>query len=253
MLPLIVGNWKMNPQSVTTATSLAKNIKTAVGKINGADIVIAPPTVYIASVHTILKHSKTIALGVQTIHHEKLGAFTGEISIPMVHEFLVKYIILGHSERRAIGEDDVIINEKLIATLKAGMTAILCIGEKKRDVGGLYLLGIEKQIRAGLVGVSRTKLSQIVIAYEPVWAIGSGVTPTAEDIHEMRLFIEKIISDMYERNHAQKVRVLYGGSVDEKNARELFVGGTVDGFLVGGASLHAKTFRDIIISVLPSH
>ena len=253
MLPLIVGNWKMNPPSVTIATSLAKNIKTAVGKIDGVDIVIAPPTVYIASVHAILKHSKTIALGVQTIHHEKLGAFTGEISIPMVHEFLVKYIILGHSERRAIGEDDITINEKLTATLKAGMTAILCIGEKTRDVGGLYLSGIEKQIRAGLVGVSRTKLSQVVIAYEPVWAIGSGVTPTADDIHEMRLFIEKIISDMYERNYAQKVRVLYGGSVDEKNARELFVGGTVDGFLVGGASLHAKTFRDIIISVLPSH
>ena len=249
--PLIVGNWKMNPLSVATATSLAKNIKIAVGKVDDVDIVIAPPMVYIASVHAILKHSKTIALGVQTIHHEKLGAFTGEISIPMVHEFSVRYIILGHSERRALGEDDVTINEKLTATLKAGMTAILCIGEKKRDVGGLYLSSIEKQIRSGLAGVSKTKLSQVVIAYEPVWAIGSGVTPTAEEMYEMRLFIEKILSDMYERIYAQKVRVLYGGSVNEKNARTLFMESTVDGFLVGGASLHADTFAQIVMGVRP--
>ncbi len=141
------------------------------------------------------------------------------------------------------------VHEKLVAVIKAGMTAVLCVGEKMRDEGGLYLSGIEAQVRRALAQVPKAKLGQVVIAYEPIWAIGTGKTASAEDVHEMKLFIEKVLSDLYGRNYAQKVRILYGGSVNEKNARELFVEGAVDGFLVGGASLHADVFIDIIKQV----
>lgn len=249
IMPLVVANWKMNPISSTQSSVLAVTLKKALVKIKGVDVVIAPPIVYLDVVSRIHKKSSAFSLGVQNIHHEKLGAHTGEISLSMIKEFGTTHCILGHSERRASGESDVQVNQKLLATIKAGLTGILCVGETKRDQSGHYLSHIETQIRTALAQVTKTSLSKVVIAYEPIWAIGTGKNATSADVHEMKLFIERILSDMYGRNFAQKVRILYGGSVHGKNAHELFSEGMVNGFLVGGASLHADEFIQIVNAV----
>lgn len=247
--PLVIGNWKMNPQSASLSKKLGEQLKKSLSKLKNVDVVIAPPTVYLDAVNSLSNNGKNFLLGAQNAHHEKLGAHTGEVSLSMLASFNVSHIILGHSERRAGGETDEAINNKLIATIKAGLIGVVCVGEKKRDAGAHYLSHIEAQIRSAFAKIPKVKLAQVVIAYEPIWAIGTGETATGSDVHEMRLFIEKVISDLYGRNLAQKVRILYGGSVNEKNARELFVEGTVDGFLVGGASLHAEEFANIVKAV----
>ena len=167
----------------------------------------------------------------------------------MLKSFDVRYVIVGHSERRKAGETDEAVNARVTAVIKAGLTAVLCVGEAKRDHGAQYLGDIEGQIRKACAGLSRAKLESLVVAYEPVWAIGTGHTATPEDVHEMKLFIQKTLTDLYGRNYAQKVRVLYGGSVNAKNAGELMRDGMVDGFLVGGASLNAKEFSGIVSAV----
>ena len=244
--PLVIGNWKMNPLTATLSKKLAGDLKKGLAKVTGVDVVIAPPMLYVTSVHHTRSGSKAYALGVQNIHHEKLGAHTGEISLSMVKQYDVTHVILGHSERRKEGETDAQVHEKLLATLKSNMTGVVCVGEEKRDTHGHYLTHIETQIRSALATIPKGKLGQIVIAYEPIWAIGTGTAATAADVHEIKLFIEKVITDLYGRNYAQKVRIIYGGSVNPKNVRELFTEGMMDGFLVGGASLHAEDFIAII-------
>ena len=247
--PLVVANWKMNPQSVTLSIKLASDLKKKLQKVSGVDVVIAPPSVFLESVTKVKGHTKVFSLGAQNVHHEKLGSYTGEVSLTMLKSFGVSYVILGHSERRAEGESDTLVNKKLLATIKESLVGIVCVGEEKRDTQGHYLSHIEMQIRNACAGVSKTRLEQIVIAYEPIWAIGTGNTATVSDVHEIKLFIEKVLSDIYGRNSAQKVRIIYGGSVNAKNAEELYTDGTVDGFLVGGASLRAEEFAQIVISV----
>lgn len=247
--PLVVGNWKMNPLSVSLSFKLAKEIKSLLSKKNPVTVVIAPPALYLETVKKVANGSHLFTLGAQNAYYEKLGAHTGEISIPMLKDIGVSHVILGHSERREKGETDVAVNQKVLAVIKEGLIAVLCIGERARDSAGNYLTFIEQQIRSSLREVGRTKLEQVVIAYEPVWAIGAGVSATPEDVREMRIFIEKVLSDIFGRNYASKVRILYGGSVSEKNAKEIFVQGTVDGFLVGGASLHPREFVHIIKNV----
>jgi triosephosphate isomerase len=244
--PLVIGNWKMNPLSISLSTKLGTELKKSLVSIKDVEVVVAPPFVYLGAVHKVRNGSRVFRMGAQNVFHEKLGAYTGEISLPMLQEFGVTHVILGHSERRAHGETDAQVNTKLTATIKAGLVGVVCVGEMTRDHGAHYLTHIEMQIRSACAKISKGKLDQVVIAYEPIWAIGTGNTATADDVHEMRLFIEKVLSDMYGRNLAQKVRILYGGSVNAKNAQELFVNGTVDGFLVGGASLHADEFTQIV-------
>lgn len=250
ILPLVVGNWKMNPQSPSLATRLGKDLKKSLSRVSGAEVVVAPPYVYLHTLDAVRNGSGAFMLGAQDVHPEKLGAHTGGVSLPMLSGFGATHVIIGHSERRAEGETDEAVNRKLTAVVKAGLTAIVCVGEGKRDQGGHYLSFIENQIRKAFFGLGKAKLAQIVIAYEPIWAIGTGVNATPEDVHEMRLFIEKVVSDIYGRNDAQRVRILYGGSVNGKNSQELFTQGTVDGFLVGGASLHAEEFTQIVKSTI---
>jgi len=249
--PLIIGNWKMNPQSASLAKKLFSDIKNELrGKVaKDTSVVIAPPSLYLEKAHKINGRSKYLTLGAQTVHHAKLGAYTGEVSISMLKDLEVTTVILGHSDRRATGETDELVNQKLRATIKAGMVGVVCIGENKRDTSGHYLSFIEQQIRKAMASISRAKLGQIVIAYEPIWAIGTGDSATSTDIHEMKLFIEKIISDIYGRNMAKKVRIIYGGSVNKRNAKDLHKDGMMNGFLVGGASLHAEEFAEIIKEV----
>lgn len=247
-LPLVIGNWKMNPQSVTLSTKLALELKKNLQRVQGAHIVVAPPFTFLDAVREARGSSKVFSLGAQNVHHEKLGARTGEVSLPMLKSFGVTHVILGHSERRASGETDKMVHQKILSTLKEGLVAVVCVGELKRDTAGHYLSHIESQIREALRTVPRSKLGQVVIAYEPIWAIGTGNNATVEDVHEMKIFIEKVIADLYGRTYAQKMHILYGGSVSGKNATELFTGGMVDGFLVGGASLHAEEFAQIVKS-----
>lgn len=252
MVPLVVGNWKMNPQSLSLGVKLATGVKKKLTKhmLNHAEVVIAPPVLYLESIKKLNGKTQTgYSLGVQNVHYAKLGAFTGEISLQMLQAFGISHAIVGHSERRALGETDSLINQKLATVLKNGITGILCVGESKRDQSGHYLNHIEKQIRAAFAGIPRTKLSKAVVAYEPLWAIGSGNNATPHDIHEMKLFIEKTLTDIYGRNFAQKIRIIYGGSVNKQNAKELHQEGMMNGFLVGGASLYADEFIEIIKAV----
>ncbi len=247
--PLVVGNWKMNPQNAEIAKRLGADVKKMVAKHRNVQIVVVPPAIFIPIVATTLTSGKSYAIGAQNVHAEKLGSHTGEISLSMLKSFDVRYVIVGHSERRMSGETEEEVNKKVGAVIKNGMTPILCVGESRRDQSAQYLGEIEHQIRSACAGLSRTKLGELVIAYEPVWAIGSGQTATPADIHEMKLFIEKTLSDLYGRNYAQKVRILYGGSVNAKNAADLMRDGVIDGFLVGGASLSAKEFSSIVKAV----
>ena len=244
--PLVIGNWKMNPASLVLAKKLARELKKKLGLQQEITTVLVPPFVYTESVRTLLGNSKAILLGAQDAFSEGEGSYTSQISIPMLKDLGVRYVILGHSERRALGETDREINAKLVASIKAGLVGVLCVGEHKRDIGGQYLSFIEEQVRHALKGISKSKLDAITIAYEPLWAIGTGTNATPADVHEIKLFIERILTDIYGRTNARRVRVLYGGSVNSKNARELYSEGAVDGFLVGGSSLKAEEFASIV-------
>ncbi len=252
--PLVIANWKMNPQTVSVAKRLASDIKKDLARIDSVEVVLAPPAPFLSVVEEVRNGSKKFKLGAQNVHWEKLGAKTGEVSVLMLAGFGVSHVIVGHSERRAAGETNTEVNKKVRAVLKAGMTAVVCVGENKRDHAGHYLNVVEGQVREACAGLPKAKLSDLVIAYEPVWAIsegdGKGQTATPGDAYEMKLFIRKVLSDIYGRNDAERVRVLYGGSVNGKNAESLTKEGMVDGFLVGGASLRAPEFIQIIKACL---
>lgn len=243
---LVVGNWKMNPTTLGLAKKLFLDIRKRIKHHpKHTDVVIAPPFPFISEMER-LSPSKRIELGAQDAFFENAGAHTGEVSVPMLKSVGCSYVIIGHSEMRAKGETDHEIFQDVKAVIKNGLTAIVCIGEDDRDAHGNYFSVVEAQLRSAIRDVPRTKLGQLVIAYEPVWAIGSGKTATPEDVEEMKLFIQKILTDNYNRSVVQKVRVLYGGSVKKKNTLELLERGAVDGFLIGGASLRGAEFSEII-------
>jgi triosephosphate isomerase len=244
--PLVIGNWKMNPMSLDSAEKLFVDIKKAVDKKNTiAQVVIAPPFVFLSTIQRLALKTR-FQLGAQDSFYEQAGAFTGETSTPMLKSMGVSYVIVGHSMRRELGESDEIVCKKTEAVLKKGLTAVVCVGEKKRDMQGDYFGIIEQQINSVLKNISKAHLHRLVIAYEPIWAIGTGVTATSENIQEMKLFIQKIISDECGRQAVSKVRIIYGGSVNKGNAQSLLETGEADGFLVGGASLKASEFAEIV-------
>ena len=244
-VPLIIGNWKMNPATVDKAKRLFIDIRTAVKSNKTAEIVIAPPFPYLADANK-LSPSGRIGIGAQDVFFEANGAYTGEVSLSMLRSVGVQYVIIGHSERRALGETDEDIYKDTAAVLKQKVTAVVCVGEKHRDSHGNYFSVVEAQLRAVLRGVQPNQLKNLVIAYEPIWAIGTGNTATAQDASEMKMFIQKIIADQFDRKAINKVRILYGGSVKKTNAETLLRGSGVDGFLIGGASLKAKEFASIV-------
>lgn len=243
---LIVGNWKMNPTTLGRAQKLFLDIRKGIGhRKQNVDIVIAPPFPFISEMER-LSPSGRIYLAAQDVFFETKGAYTGEVSISMLKSVGVGMVIIGHSERRALGETDKEIYQDVQTVLKSKTTAIICVGEKERDSHGNYFGVVEAQLRAALRDVKPTNLKHIVIAYEPVWAIGTGKNATSEDAAEMKLFIQKILTDRFSRAGAKRVRILYGGSVNKNNAEALLAGGDMDGFLVGGASLKAAEFVEIV-------
>lgn len=241
--PIIAGNWKMN-NTASEGVALVKAIAPLVENA-GCDIVVCVPAIDIPAVGEALKGTN-IALGAENVHYAEKGAFTGEISAAMLKEYNVEYVIVGHSERRQyFGETDETVNKRTLAALAAGLTPIVCIGEslEERETGRTEEV-LAVQIREGLKGIEDVK--KIVIAYEPVWAIGTGKTATAEQANETIGFIRKTVGEMFCPKCAEALRIQYGGSMNAKNCKELMAMPEIDGGLIGGASLKAPDFAAIV-------
>jgi triosephosphate isomerase (TIM) len=243
---LIAGNWKMN-KTPADGLQLAKEIVAEIGKITDVDIVVCPPFTALESVARSLDGS-TVKLGAQNMHHEASGAYTGEVSAPMLRSLFATHVILGHSERRSyFAESDTFINKKVLAALKNQLRPILCVGETlaEREAGSTLKV-VQTQLEAGLEGVGKDLATTVVIAYEPVWAIGTGKVATTEQAQEVHAFIRTLLTKLFGEPVAQKVRILYGGSMKPSNAPELLAQKDIDGGLIGGASLEARSFVDLI-------
>lgn len=246
--PFVAGNWKMNTDS-HSGVALAKAVVDKASGLAGSsvDVAVIPPFVYLPAVGAAVS-SSGVALGAQDVYFEAKGAFTGEISAAMLKDVGCTYVLCGHSERRhVLGESDELINKKVTASISGGLLPILCVGEllAERDASQTEQV-VERQTRAGLAGLSAEKIAAVTIAYEPVWAIGTGRTATREQAQEVHAFIRKLLARMYDKSVAQDMRILYGGSVKADNAEELMGQPDVDGCLVGGASLKADDFVQII-------
>ncbi|MDY6913899.1 MAG: triose-phosphate isomerase [Planctomycetota bacterium] len=241
----VAGNWKMNT-SRQSAVKLAGDMVGEIGQLDGLDMVVCPPFVVLPAVAEALAGSN-IALGAQNVFYEDNGAFTGEISTAMLKDAGCRYVIIGHSERRhVIGESDELVNRKVIKALADGLEVIFCVGEllEERQADKTAKV-IRRQVQIGLEGVSRQAVASVVVAYEPVWAIGTGVTATPEQAQEVHAMIRELLSEIYDRDVADKTRIAYGGSVKPSNVAELIAQPDIDGALAGGASLKAADFAAI--------
>ena len=244
---IIAGNWKMN-KTVAEALALVDDLKRDLAAVKEVDIVVCPPFTALESVSKVLLESKNIRLGAQNMSENNFGAFTGEICAGMLREFFVRYVILGHSERRQFQrESDALIAKKSSAAHAASLKPIVCVGETlaEREAGRMENV-LETQVRGSLAGLTKDQMIETIIAYEPVWAIGTGKTATTQQAQDAHAFIRKLLVEIFDEAVAKKVRIQYGGSVKPANARELMSQPDVDGALVGGASLEARSFTDII-------
>jgi len=243
---IIAGNWKMNKtQSETRA--FAEELKPLLGRPKWCEVVLCVPAVNIPAALRLFKDTR-VAIGAQNMHYEESGAYTGEVSAEMLKDLGVKYVILGHSERRQYyNETDFTVNKKVHAALEAGLRPIVCVGEslEQRELGVTMEL-IAYQVKAALANVPAEKMRQIVIAYEPIWAIGTGKTATAEQANEVCEAIRSVIRKLYGARVARAVTIQYGGSMNAKNAAELLAQPDVDGGLIGGASLKPADFTTIV-------
>lgn len=255
-LRLVVANWKLNPSTIGKAKELFIDLRKEATRRRNVETVIAAPSVYLAELRKLTTSMRT-KLGAQDVFWEKEGTYTGEVSAPMLASVGVSHVIVGHSERRALGEADEVVSRKVAAATAAGLTAILCVGESTRDTQGQYFSTVEAQLKSACAGVPKAALKRLVVAYEPVWAIssgdGKGKTATPEDVHEMVIFIRKVLTSLYERTPAARVPILYGGSVNEENAAVLLAESEIDGFLVGGASLKPQSFASILSAANAGH
>nr|VFK20852.1 MAG: triosephosphate isomerase [Candidatus Kentron sp. LPFa]VFK34484.1 MAG: triosephosphate isomerase [Candidatus Kentron sp. LPFa] len=241
---LVAGNWKMNG-SLANAKSLVEEIKAGMDKVKNAEVAICPPFVYIPTVGSLIAGTK-IALGAQNLAKEDPGAFTGEVAAPMLTDIGCKYVIVGHSERRAYyGETDSLVAQKFVRAQKEGLTPIVCVGEllEEREAGKTEQV-VARQLGAIIEAAGASALEKAVIAYEPVWAIGTGKTATPDQAQDVHAFIRSKIADK-DAGVAEKVQIQYGGSVNAGNAAELFAMQDIDGGLIGGAALKSADFLTI--------
>jgi triosephosphate isomerase (TIM) len=244
---IIAGNWKMN-KTVAEALDLVNGLSLELGKVKDVDIVVCPPFTALSEVSKAILSTKNFALGAQNMSENNMGAYTGEIAAQMLKEFSVRYVILGHSERRTYQkETDELIAKKALAAHAASLKPIVCVGETltEREANKTEQV-LETQVRGSLAGLSKEQLAETVVAYEPVWAIGTGKTASAQQAQDAHAFIRGVLAKMFDEAVARKVRIQYGGSVKPANARELMSLPDVDGALVGGASLEVRSFADIV-------
>jgi triosephosphate isomerase len=258
---IIIGNWKMNPLTVAEAKRIIVSVKKTAKKLDRTTVVACPPFPFIA--YALPRDSgksagkREMRVGAQNVFYEEQGAFTGEVGARELSDMGLEYVIVGHSERRRTGEagfameSNEIIAKKAIAVAQTGMTAVLCVGETVRDEQGEYLDFLEKQIRASLAGFSKKFVieGRLIIAYEPVWAIGAKEAMTPTLIHEMTIFVKKVLADLYGQDEAFNVPVLYGGSVNFRNAADIIREGEVNGLLVGRESVNAPGFTELLQAV----
>lgn len=243
---IIAGNWKMN-KTVAEALTLVSDLKRDLAGVKEVDVVVCPPYTALESVSRAILDSN-LKLGAQNMSENNFGAFTGEICAGMLKEFSVRYVILGHSERRQYQkETDALIAKKALAVHAAALKPIVCVGETLAErEGNLTEKVLETQVTGSLAGLSKEQAVETVVAYEPVWAIGTGKTATTQQAQDAHAFIRGVLAKMFDDATAKKVRIQYGGSVKPANAKELMSQPDVDGALVGGASLEARSFADII-------
>lgn len=251
MKKIVIANWKMNPLTVPDAKRLFSAVVKGVRGIKNVDVVVAAPFVYLPLV-AAGSRKRAVALAAQDLFWEEKGAYTGEISGTMLKSLGARYVIIGHSERRMhLGENDEMINKKLKAALKAGITPILCIGELERNNLEDTLLFLKGQLKKDFAGIKPELARKIIVAYEPIWAIGTGRAENPDDAQKIAVYIRRVLQELLTPKAALAIRIIYGGSVSAKNASS-FVGGGVrgmEGFLVGGASLKADEFVKIVKSV----
>lgn len=243
---VIAGNWKMN-KTAGEAVTLTKDIIAEIGRETSVDIVLCPPFTALAAVAHELE-GQAVRLGGQNMHPEKNGAYTGEISAEMLRTLYVTHVILGHSERRTyFGETDAFINKKVLTALANELKPILCVGETlaEREAGSTLAV-VQRHVEGGLAGVKPEQITTVIIAYEPVWAIGTGKVATTAQAQEVHAFIRDLLTKLYGAPLAQKVRILYGGSMKPSNAAELLAEKDIDGGLIGGAALEAKSFIELV-------
>jgi triosephosphate isomerase len=247
--PFIAGNWKMNTDSAS-AVALAAGLAKELSSVDTVDVAVCPPFVYLQSVAAALSASN-IALGSQNVYFEEKGAFTGEISCAMLKDTSCAYAIIGHSERRHVmGESDAMINKKISAAISGGLLPIFCVGELLEErQGGTTNEVVAGQIKNGLEGISAESIQAVTVAYEPVWAIGTGLTATPEQAQEVHAMIRGLLADLYGNEIAQTIRIQYGGSAKPGNTAELMSQPDVDGLLVGGASLKVEDFAAMVKTV----
>ena len=246
--PLIVGNWKMN-NTTAESVDLTEKLKRLIKDMAVVEVVVAPPFTSLDKVRDAIKGSN-IKLGAQNLFWEDKGAYTGEVSPLMIEDLGCEYVIIGHSERREyFKESDEIINKKIKAALRNKLKAIVCVGEslKEREEDKTMQV-IESQVKKGLQGLSLSEAKELIIAYEPVWAIGTGRNATPAQANEVHTYIRKLLSQIFNEGIASNIKILYGGSVKPSNSAELMSEKEIDGALVGGASLEADSFAEIVRS-----
>jgi triosephosphate isomerase (TIM) len=244
--PLVAGNWKMN-KTVGDAVETLEALKPLVRDVSGVEIVVCPPYTALQAAGEALAGSN-IALGAQDVFTKPSGAYTGAISVPMILDVGCTWTIVGHSERRSVfRESDALLNEKLLAALEGGLKVMFCIGEtlEEREAGEMENV-LQRQVTNGLQGVKPDQTDALVIAYEPVWAIGTGVNAEPDQAEEAHAFVRGLLTEQFGQDRAGAIRILYGGSVKPSNAKELMAQPNIDGSLVGGASLEASDFAEII-------
>ena len=247
-MKLIVGNWKMFPHTLDEAKVIFAAHRKSVKCLIRAKMVLCPPSLFIEPIAKMEKGKRSIVIGAQNAFYEDEGARTGEISPPQVRSVGATYVILGHSERRALGETDEVIAKKAVQANRSKLTVILCVGERSRDEAGTYFNEVREQMRKSLTGFPSDAVKRLVIAYEPIWAIGANaIRPaTPHDFHEMSILIKRHLVEQFGKTAGFKVPILYGGSVDEKNAEGFLKEGAADGLLIGRLSLDAERFGTIL-------
>ena len=249
-MKIIVANWKMNPSNFKRVNTLIQGIKREIKKADKAHLIICPPFIYLSSVKKALVKTK-IKVGAQDLFWRNTGPFTSAISGIMLRDLGCNYVIVGHSERRIVfGDTSEIVNKKVKAALQSKLNPILCVGEqlKERKSGKTFSI-LKKELGEGLRGVSRKNIKKVLIAYEPIWAVGARKSASSKEILEVTLFIRQIITRLYGKHISKRIKILYGGSVNVRNIRSIISGTPIDGLLIGRASLHSDQLSEIIKSL----
>ncbi|MEK7093354.1 MAG: triose-phosphate isomerase [Patescibacteria group bacterium] len=247
MKSIVVANWKMNPATFKEAKKLFEATRKAAESAKNVSVIVAPPAIFLRELSVGYK-GKRLSFAAQNAHYEAGGAFTGEMSMTQAKDAKVSYVLVGHGERRAQGETNEDTRKKMFTALQLKISPILCVGEKERVADGDHFHIVREQIRTGLADIVVGKLKQVVIMYEPLWAVGSGNPVTPRNMHEMFIFIKKTLVEMY-GEAGMAMRILYGGSVTDSNAAAMILEAGVQGFVVGGASLDPEKFKALVDSI----